>query len=441
MLDEYLWGRAERISPEAPVQVVNVQREDLRLGGAGNVVNNLISFGCKVSICSVIGGDENGASLRRVFAGKGVDVSGVLEDPARMTTKKTRILASNQQIVRIDRETREDIAAEYEERILQFVRDTGNHWDIILISDYGKGVLTPALLAGVIAAARERGICVVVDPKGQDFARYRGATIITPNRKEAELASRIPIVDDRSLRSAAENLLEAGDFQGILVTRSSEGMSLFLKDGSATHIPTVAREVYDVTGAGDTVVAMLGLGLACGLEFLEAARLANVAAGIVVGKVGTSTVLPEEIIGSMGHEHLDSDIKIKNLDVLAALIEEEKRQGKRVAFTNGCFDLLHVGHVKYLQKARAFGDILVLGLNSDSSVRRLKGEKRPPHRPERAGPYPRRSRLRRLCGHLRRGYSPEPPGDPSSPCTGEGRRLHARSGCGQGPAGILRRQD
>ncbi|MRR33818.1 D-glycero-beta-D-manno-heptose-7-phosphate kinase [bacterium] len=377
MLDEYLWGKAERISPEAPVQVVDVRREDLRLGGAGNVVNNLAAYGCSVSICSVIGGDENGTHLRHVFTGKGVDVAGVFEDPMRMTSKKTRVLASNQQIVRIDRETRESITPELEERILAFVRDPGNSWDIILISDYGKGVLTPAVLDGVVSAAKERGIGVVVDPKGSDYAKYRGATIITPNRKEAEVASRIPIVDAESLARAAAYLLEEGAYEAVLITRSSEGMSLFLRDGGEVHIPTVAREVYDVTGAGDTVVATLGIGLACGLGFDEAARLANSAAGIAVGKVGTSTVSPEEIIGSIRHEHLDSDIKIKNLDVLASLIEGEKKRGKRVAFTNGCFDLLHVGHVKYLQKARTYGDLLILGLNSDASVRRLKGEKRP----------------------------------------------------------------
>lgn len=377
MLDEYLWGKAERISPEAPVQVVDVRREDLRLGGAGNVVNNLAAYGCSVSICSVIGGDENGTHLRHVFTGKGVDVAGVFEDPMRMTSKKTRVLASNQQIVRIDRETRESITPALEERILAFVRDPGNSWDIILISDYGKGVLTPAVLDGVVSAAKERGIGVIVDPKGSDYAKYRGATIITPNRKEAEVASRIPIVDAESLARAAAYLLEEGAYEAVLVTRSSEGMSLFLRDGGEVHIPTVAREVYDVTGAGDTVVATLGIGLACGLGFDEAARLANSAAGIAVGKVGTSTVSPEEIIGSIRHEHLDSDIKIKNLDVLASLIEGEKKRGKRVAFTNGCFDLLHVGHVKYLQKARTYGDLLILGLNSDASVRRLKGEKRP----------------------------------------------------------------
>jgi len=377
MLDEYLWGKAERISPEAPVQVVDVRREDLRLGGAGNVVNNLAAYGCGVSICSVIGGDENGTHLRHVFTGKGVDVAGVFEDPMRMTSKKTRVLASNQQIVRIDRETRESITPALEERILAFVRDPGNSWDIILISDYGKGVLTPKVLDGVVSAAKERGIGVIVDPKGSDYAKYRGATIITPNRKEAEVASRIPIVDGESLARAAAYLLKEGAYEAVLITRSSEGMSLFLRDGGEVHIPTVAREVYDVTGAGDTVVATLGIGLACGLSFGEAARLANSAAGIAVGKVGTSTVSPEEIIGSIRHEHLDSDIKIKNLDVLASLIEGEKKKGKRVAFTNGCFDLLHVGHVKYLQKARTYGDLLVLGLNSDASVRRLKGEKRP----------------------------------------------------------------
>ncbi len=377
MLDEYLWGKAERISPEAPVQVADVRREDMRLGGAGNVVNNLLALGAGVSVCSVIGGDENGAILRHAFAGKGADVTGVFEDPLRMTSKKTRVLAANQQIVRIDRETREDISTGLEERILDFVANGKNHWDIILVSDYGKGLLTSRVLAGVIGSAKQRGIPVVVDPKGANYAKYRGATLITPNRREAEVASRVSIKDADSLHRAAECLLAEGAYDALLITRSSEGMSLFFPGGADVHIPTVAREVYDVTGAGDTVVATLGVGLACGLSFELAARLANVAAGIAVGKVGTSTVSPEEIIGSIRHEHQDSDIKIKNLDVLATCIEEEKKKGKRIAFTNGCFDLLHVGHVKYLQKAGTYGDLLVLGLNSDASVRRLKGDKRP----------------------------------------------------------------
>jgi len=377
MLDEYLWGKTDRISPEAPVQVVDVVREDLRLGGAGNVVNNLVALGCQVAVCSVIGGDENGVHLRHAFTGKGVALDGVFEDPMRRTSKKTRVVAANQQIVRIDRETREDIAPQFEQSVVDFLGSIGAEYRMILVSDYLKGVLTPRVLAAVFAAGRRLGIPVVVDPKGNDYGKYRGATILTPNRKEAEIASRIAIRDQESLERAASNLLAELELEALLITRSEEGMSLFFRTGDAAHIPTVAREVFDVSGAGDTVLSVLGVGLAAGLGFAEAARLANVAAGIVVGKLGTSTVAPAEIIAEIGRAHADSDSKIKNPDSLRTILEAEKARGKRVVFTNGCFDLLHAGHVKYLQKARNLGDLLVLGLNSDASVRRLKGEKRP----------------------------------------------------------------
>jgi D-beta-D-heptose 7-phosphate kinase/D-beta-D-heptose 1-phosphate adenosyltransferase len=377
MLDEYLWGKAERISPEAPVQVIDVVREDMRLGGAGNVVNNLVAFGCGVSVLSVIGADEHGTVLRHAFSGKGVNVEGLFEDPLRRTCKKTRVMAAHQQIVRIDRESREPLRVEFEEKVTAFISEKAAKYDVILVSDYLKGVLTDAVLAALIGAAREHGIPVVVDPKGNEYTKYRGATILTPNRKEAELASGVAIVDGESLAQAAAALVRTCEIAALLVTRSEEGMSLFLDSGHVDHIPTVAREVYDVTGAGDTVLAVMGLVLACGSGFEEAARLANVAAGIAVGKLGTSTVSPAEIISEAGREHRDSDTKIKNLDVLAAIIAEERKKGKRVVFTNGCFDLLHAGHVKYLQKARTFGDLLVLGLNSDASVRRLKGDRRP----------------------------------------------------------------
>ena len=377
MLDEYLWGKAERISPEAPVQVVEVTREDVRLGGAGNVINNLVALGCQVIACSVIGGDENGTMLQRAFTGKGVDVNGVFQDPMRATSKKTRVVAANQQIVRIDRESKESISAEFEERILEFISEREGQFKAILISDYAKGVLTPKTLEGIISIARKMKVPLVVDPKGMDYGKYRGASIITPNRKEAEIAAGISIVDEQSLNAAARTLLDDVDLEALLITRSEQGMSLFLRGGETVHIPTVAREVYDVTGAGDTVLAVLGLALACGRDYADAAQLANVAAGIAVGKVGTSTVSPAEIIDAVGHGHRDSETKIKNLDVLAAIVETEKAKGKKVVFTNGCFDLLHAGHVKYLQKARSFGDLLVLGLNSDASVRRLKGDKRP----------------------------------------------------------------
>jgi D-beta-D-heptose 7-phosphate kinase/D-beta-D-heptose 1-phosphate adenosyltransferase len=377
MLDEYLWGKAERISPEAPVQVVEVTREDVRLGGAGNVINNLVALGCKVTALSVIGGDDNGVLLRHAFTGKGVDVSGVFEDPMRSTSKKTRVVAANQQIVRIDRETKDSISVEFEDRIIEFVKARGNEFQVILVSDYAKGVVTQRILEGIIAVARRVNLPVAIDPKGSDYSKYRGASILTPNRKEAEIAAGITIADDESLKEAALTLLRQVELDAILITRSEKGMSLFPSGGEEVHIPTVAREVYDVTGAGDTVLAVLGLALACGMDFADAARLANVAAGIAVGKIGTSTVAPAEIIDAVSQRHRDCDTKIKNLDVLAALVEGEKRKGKKVVFTNGCFDLLHAGHVKYLQKARSFGDLLVLGLNSDASVRRLKGEKRP----------------------------------------------------------------
>jgi D-beta-D-heptose 7-phosphate kinase / D-beta-D-heptose 1-phosphate adenosyltransferase len=377
MLDEYLWGRAERISPEAPVQVVEVTREDLRLGGAGNVVNNLVALGCSVSVCSVLGADENGAMLRHAFEAQGVDLEGIFDEPERRTSKKTRVIAANQQIVRIDRETRSPIGSRCEQAMLDYLSASCGKFDVIVVSDYLKGVLTQAVLTAVCQTGKTLGIPVVVDPKGDDYAKYRGATLLTPNRKEAEIASGVAIGDLESLESAAGTLLAGLDLDALLITRSEAGMSLFQAKEDAVHIPTVAREVFDVTGAGDTVISVLSLGLACGITLAESAWLANVAAGIAVGKLGTSTVSPQEIVAEVGHGMKDSDSKIKNLDVLAHIIAKERSRGKQVVFTNGCFDLLHVGHVKYLQKARGLGDLLVVGLNSDASVRRLKGDNRP----------------------------------------------------------------
>jgi D-beta-D-heptose 7-phosphate kinase/D-beta-D-heptose 1-phosphate adenosyltransferase len=377
MLDEYLWGKAERISPEAPVQVVDVVREELRLGGAGNVVNNLVALGAQVTVCSVIGEDENGRALVENFNHRAVSVDAVFRDPGRRTSRKTRVVASNQQIVRIDRESRDPLSAEIEAQVCNWVRTHADQFSVILVSDYLKGVLTPRVIETTLSAAALKGIPVLVDPKGTDFGRYRGATLLTPNRKEAEAASGIAIRDGRSLEQAAGLIMEKTGLEHLLITRSEEGMSLFSHSEEAVHIPTVAREVFDVSGAGDTVLASLAVGMAAGLGMAESARLANIAAGIAVGKLGTSTVSPDEIINAVALTHSDSDSKIKNLDVLAAIITAEKARGKRVVFTNGCFDLLHAGHVKYLQKARNLGDLLVLGLNSDASVRRLKGEKRP----------------------------------------------------------------
>ena len=377
MLDEYLWGKAERISPEAPVQVVDVVREELRLGGAGNVVHNLAALGADVSVCSVVGDDQNGRELLEKFCQHHIDTRAIFLDSGRRTSRKTRVVAAHQQIVRIDRESREALPSSVEQQLCLWIADHAREYRVIVLSDYNKGVLTPAVIAAAVAAADLAGIPVLVDPKGTDFTRYSGATLLTPNRKEAEVASGISIKDTASLAEAAAVIMGATGLQHLLITRSEEGMSLFSRGGEVVHIPTVAREVFDVSGAGDTVLATLAVGVASGLTMAESARLANIAAGIAVGKLGTSIVTPQEIIDTVSLAHKDSHAKIKSLDVLSALIAAEKNRGKRVVFTNGCFDLLHFGHVKYLQKARSLGDLLVLGLNSDASVRRLKGPKRP----------------------------------------------------------------
>ena len=377
MLDEYLWGKTDRISPEAPVQVVDVIREELRLGGAGNVVNNLTDLGAQVTVCSVIGQDANGRSLLAAFNQRGVSTGAVFPDSERQTSRKTRVVAANQQIVRIDRESRQPLSKEIEDSVSHWINQHASSFKVILLSDYRKGVLTDRIISSVIKTAQQSHIPVLVDPKGIDYSRYHGATILTPNRKEAEAASGIRITDEASLAAAAAAIMNSAGLDYLLITRSEEGMSLFSKHDQPVHIPTVAREVFDVSGAGDTVLASLAIGIAAGMTFTEAACLANVAAGIAVGKLGTSTVTPAEIINAIALSHNDSDSKIKNLDVLSEIVKRDKALGKRIVFTNGCFDLLHAGHVKYLQKARKLGDILILGLNSDASVQRLKGDKRP----------------------------------------------------------------
>lgn len=377
MLDEYLWGSADRISPEAPVQVVDLKKRDLRLGGAGNVVNNLRDLGCKVRVASVIGDDENADLLRKRLDFRKLDDRGILTEAGRRTSRKTRILASNQQIVRIDSESREPITDSSAEALVGFIAVNIKDVDLILLSDYRKGVLTDDVLAKLFELGRTEGIPVVVDPKGDDFSRYRGATLLTPNRKELKIATGNALETEDDIQSVGQALIESLELQCLALTRSEEGISIFSRHGEPVHMPAEAREVYDVTGAGDTVLALLGAGLAAGLQVADAAWLANIAAGIVVGKVGASTVSPAEILAVVGQQHADSDLKIKSLPALLRELEAKRAQGKKIVFTNGCFDLLHVGHVKYLQKARRLGDLLVLGLNSDSSIRRLKGENRP----------------------------------------------------------------
>jgi D-beta-D-heptose 7-phosphate kinase/D-beta-D-heptose 1-phosphate adenosyltransferase len=296
VLDHYIWGKVSRISPEAPVPVVNVTRENLLLGGATNVVQNINALGGSVSVCGVIGCDEAGGRVRQLLGAQGISADGLIEDAGRPTTIKTRIIAHNQQVVRFDRETRDRMGKDVHKRVFDYVKQRiAGGLDAIVLSDYCKGVVTAELVRDVVRLARKSGIIVSVDPKVSHFGMYRGVTILTPNANEASIGSKIEIGDEASLLRAGTLLLKQLKCAAVLVTRGEHGMSLFEHGGKVTHIPTVAREVYDVTGAGDTVIGTLTLAMASGAGMADAARISNYAAGIVVGVVGTATVKPEEL--------------------------------------------------------------------------------------------------------------------------------------------------
>jgi D-beta-D-heptose 7-phosphate kinase/D-beta-D-heptose 1-phosphate adenosyltransferase len=299
MLDEFIFGRVRRISPEAPVPVVEVEKQTLALGGAGNVVSNLVALGASPVPLGVVGDDADAERMRSAFAKSGVNATSIVVDAKRPTTLKTRIIAHNQQVVRADRENRKAIAAEIEDRILAVFRRELEKADAVIVSDYSKGLLTPHLLEQTLVAARERKVIVCLDPKMRSFANYQPVTVITPNHQEASEASGISIEDEASLIQAGQKILDSIACEAALITRGEEGMALFTADGTVTHIPTVAREVYDVTGAGDTVIATLALALATGASFVESAILANHAAGVVVGKLGTATVTCEELLATI----------------------------------------------------------------------------------------------------------------------------------------------
>ncbi|HVG17791.1 MAG TPA: D-glycero-beta-D-manno-heptose-7-phosphate kinase [Blastocatellia bacterium] len=299
MLDEFIWGRVRRISPEAPVPVVEVERQTLALGGAGNVVSNLVALGASPAPVGIVGDDTDAGRLRSAFDRLGVSTDGLVVDAARPTTLKMRIIAHNQQVVRADRESRAVISEEIEGRLVARLLSRMEMADALVVSDYNKGLLTKRLLSRTLGPARERGLIVCLDPKMRSFAHYQPVTVITPNNQEAAEAAGVAIEDEKSLAEAGRKLLGSIDCRAVLVTRGEEGMTLFTEGGEVTHIPTVAREVYDVTGAGDTVIATLALALTAGASLVEAAVLANHAAGVVVGKVGTATVTREELLATV----------------------------------------------------------------------------------------------------------------------------------------------
>jgi D-beta-D-heptose 7-phosphate kinase/D-beta-D-heptose 1-phosphate adenosyltransferase len=376
MIDHYLWGSCDRISPEAPVQVVNVEYESTVLGGAGNVINNLRALGAQVDVISVLGDCEISNELKVLLSDIEVNTQYLITQKDRITSKKSRIIASQQQVVRYDRESTDEINAESQEEILSIFQKIIASYDGVLLSDYGKGVLTHDLAQSLIVLANENNKKVLVDPKGLDYSKYRGAYLLTPNKKEASVATQINIKDDVSLTQAIIQLKIECDLDVSLITLSEQGVAIY--DNKLRTHPTVAREVFDVTGAGDTVLASLGFALACGYEIDDAVKFSNLAAGVVVGKIGSATATLNEIIEyESSLNKSTSDGHIKTLDEIAALSNELKTRGKKIVFTNGCFDLLHAGHVRYLETAKSFGDVLILGLNSDRSVTALKGEGRP----------------------------------------------------------------
>ena len=376
MIDHYLWGSCERISPEAPVQVVDIAKETTVLGGAGNVINNLVTLGAKVSVSSVIGDDENGVELINMLKEIEVNSKNIVLQSERKTSKKSRVIAVSQQILRYDKESKDNISTLSTEKILQALKSDVTTFDIIILSDYGKGVLTDELCQGIIELANVNGVKVLVDPKGSDFSKYKGAYLLTPNKKEAILATGIEIKDESSIEKALLILKERCDLDISLITLSEDGIATY--DSEMQIYPTVAKEVFDVTGAGDTVIASIAFALAAGRTIEESAKFSNLAAGVVVGKIGSATVSIDEIEEYEASLHKStSDAHIKSFDEIKALVNRCRESGKRVVFTNGCFDILHVGHVKYLQIAKSFGDILIVGLNSDESVSRLKGPTRP----------------------------------------------------------------
>ena len=414
ILDHYIWGNCERISPEAPVQVIEVNKETLNLGGACNVANNLIAFDSEVFISGIIGEDNAGSDLLNALKKLKINTQGILKNPMRPTTQKSRIMASHQQVVRVDREDKSEITKEDEKKLIDFIKNLikKENLNCVILSDYNKGLLSTTLTQSIIQLAKENDIKILIDPKGKDYSKYKGATLLTPNKKEVQLATNITITDDKSLKEACLKLKEICNLEYSLITLSEDGIGIL--DESLHKIPTIAKEVFDVTGAGDTVIAALSFMLAQNEKILPSVYFANAAAAVVVSKIGSATANKQEIFSYLQRNNLldssyiDADFLslfkttnaesflpqiqkisqkqkiadfqskyITNLESFLVHLKDLKEKGFKVVFTNGCFDILHFGHIKYLNQARNLGDLLIIGLNSDESIKRLKGQNRP----------------------------------------------------------------
>ncbi len=377
MLDRYVEGDVERISPEAPVPVLLQAREYSRPGGAANVAMNLAGLGLQAFLCGRLGDDDAGAELRRHMEAGGVDTSAVLQC-ATATITKTRVVSRTQQLLRLDREDKNAPPESECNALIDFATRAMEGMQAVVLSDYAKGTLTPEVCQRIIAAANDLGIPVLVDPKVRDLSRYRGSTTICPNLAELSLATGVPADETEALLASAHGLLEELNLEFLTVTMSERGIRVLQRGEPDLVFPAKAREVYDVSGAGDTVIATLAAGLAAGLELSTAVELANLAAGIVVGKLGTVPVQASDLVGLLTQStSVTSKEKVLSRERAQARIAEWREAGETIVFTNGCFDLLHVGHITLLEDCRRFGSKLVVAMNTDRSVSRLKGPSRP----------------------------------------------------------------
>ncbi len=381
LLDRYVFGSVGRVSPEAPVHVLRVDREEERPGGAGSVAALVTGLGARCRVVGCVGDDPAGERLLALLRDTGADVSGVRVLAGRPTTVKSRIVARNatafQQVLRIDREETAPLRGRDAAAVAAAVRRAAKGARALVASDYAKGVLTDGVLRATFAAARRARIPALVDPKREDFAGYRGATLLTPNRAETERALGVPLRDRTAVERAGAALLARLRLDAALITLDRDGLALFTKGAEPVFVPTRPRELFDVTGAGDMVIAATAVALGSGASMEEAARLANVAAGVEVTRFGVVPVSRDEVLDDLHARGGAPEAKVVALPALRAVLRARRARGARVVLTNGCFDLLHVGHVRYLEAARAEGDLLVVGLNGDASVRRQKGAGRP----------------------------------------------------------------
>ena len=385
MLDKYVWGEVTRISQEAPIPVLNVTYNEVRPGGSGNVIYNLRELGATVYSCGVVGNDKDGETLINELIKLKADVTGILKDDSRTTTVKTRMMGhlhsagkGIQQLLRVDYEDRHCLSPEHENKIVKYLENVATDCDVFIISDMDKGLLTDMIYCQIRSLSKKYSIPVIVDPKlGRNYSQYKGFTAITPNRYETELATNIKITDIKSLKMAGKKLIDSLEMEYVLITIDKDGMFLFNKDYDYDIIATSPREVNDVSGAGDVVISVLGFLTGGGTNFNDASRIANIAAGIEVEKIGATPINKEEIMRALLQKHDPLSSKIKEIDSLLETLNYHRKKGEKIVFTNGCFDLLHIGHIEYLKFSRSQGDVLVIGLNSDISVGKLKGPSRP----------------------------------------------------------------